>query len=78
MPNNDINLINWFLDFSEKHKLRIKWFKFIKAKYWIINEFNKIIILNQIIKLNKWNYDVNLCVIVFYLIIKINQIFKKI
>ena len=51
MPNNDINLINWFLDFSEKHKLRIKWFKFIKAKYWIINELNILIILDKIIKI---------------------------
>ena len=34
-----------------KYKSKIEYFKFIKIKYWIINESNKIIILEQIIKI---------------------------
>ena len=36
-----------------------------------------IIILDKLIKSNKENYNVNLVIIVLYLIIKINWIFEK-
>ena len=46
-----IQVIN-FLEYNIfKYKSKIEYFKFIKAKYWIINELNKIIILKQIIKI---------------------------